>query len=114
MQDLPQQADSIEIALSDRNTVRNQDTARQKEREYLKKAMDQFNEEMRSQRGAQLLSMQKQHRLDAIYFELCKDYTAKKKEQVKVFKQNYITEMSAIVQKYNEVGALPFIKWFLP
>ena len=53
MQEKPQQADSTEIALSDWNTSRNQDTARVKERQHLKQAQDQYQDEVRQRGGLQ-------------------------------------------------------------
>ena len=87
--EVPQDADCTKITLSQKNTSKNQETAQQKEQEYLKKAQDQYQSELsghlQHNTKYNLKHMQKQ--LDTIYVNLCRDYIKKKKEQVKNFKQ---------------------------
>ena len=112
----PQRADQTTVKLSQRHEDRNQETARQKEYEYHKKATDEYEKALKRQlEGHNVNHVQfdanvMQKNLDDTYMKLYKEYVRKKKDYVRDFKIRYVKQMHTWKQSYLQIGALELCK----
>lgn len=114
MSELPPQANATQVNLSEENKRKNQETAKQKEHEYLKKAQDQCSQELQDkQHSLQAVSFY-QSKLDAIYLVMSKDYISDKKNQVKAYKNEYIRHITMLQAEYDKIGISTLTDHFLP
>ena len=112
----PISADQTQLNLSQQARDDNLSLANSKEREYLKKAVEEFKreplEQYRSSRISPLKAMQQ--RIDQIYTEQSKEYVKSKKDRVKAYKNEKIQELNVICEDYAKIKATEFIEANLP